>query len=200
MARPCTICAHPQRAAIEVDLATSVPFRVIAERHPGTRATSLQRHKAAHMSDVVKGLVEARRQEKTATRATEAGLVAGSAHDRLERAALKAEAAEAECLTIVRGAPLAGDWSAAAKACQALVAASGEYRQTVVAIGKLTGEIPTGARVVVTIAIGDAEVKASTDEMRAIVLRAQQFFRERHPELVGEFAGYLHGAIEVDRG
>lgn len=48
MPRTCTVCTHPQRAAIEKCLVDSVPFRIIASRF-GTSTTALQRHKGEHL-------------------------------------------------------------------------------------------------------------------------------------------------------
>ncbi len=44
MPRTCTICGHPQRAAIEHDLASGQALRAIAARY-GTTATTLSRHR-----------------------------------------------------------------------------------------------------------------------------------------------------------
>jgi hypothetical protein len=48
MPRTCTVCAHPDREAIDRALVACEPFRNIAERF-GTSATALFRHKAEHL-------------------------------------------------------------------------------------------------------------------------------------------------------
>lgn len=48
MARPCTVCRHPERAAIDKALVAGEPFRNLAERF-GTSATALHRHKQDHL-------------------------------------------------------------------------------------------------------------------------------------------------------
>ena len=48
MPRVCTVCAHPEREAINKALLDSETFRSIAKRF-GTSATALHRHKAEHM-------------------------------------------------------------------------------------------------------------------------------------------------------
>ena len=48
MARPCTICTHPQRKAIDAALATGTPYRQIATRYE-TSVAALRRHKAGHL-------------------------------------------------------------------------------------------------------------------------------------------------------
>lgn len=48
MPRVCTICTHPERAAINAALVAGTPLRNIAERH-GVSATALHRHKEEHV-------------------------------------------------------------------------------------------------------------------------------------------------------
>jgi hypothetical protein len=48
MPRVCSICGHPERAAIDKALVDGEPFRHIAARF-GTSTTALQRHKAEHL-------------------------------------------------------------------------------------------------------------------------------------------------------
>lgn len=51
MGRPCTICEHDDRGAIDRALVAGEPFRQIAARS-GTSATSLVRHKNEHLAIV----------------------------------------------------------------------------------------------------------------------------------------------------
>ncbi len=48
MPRVCTICTHPDRAAINAALLAGTPLRSIAE-HNGVSATALHRHKEEHV-------------------------------------------------------------------------------------------------------------------------------------------------------
>lgn len=48
MPRVCTICTHPERAAIDAALLAGVPFRHIAAR-TDTSTSALQRHKEEHL-------------------------------------------------------------------------------------------------------------------------------------------------------
>src|ERR687883_263908 len=52
MPRTCTICAHPERAAIDKALVDGQPYRDIAG-HYGTSKTALQRHKEDHLRDLL---------------------------------------------------------------------------------------------------------------------------------------------------
>jgi hypothetical protein len=52
MPRTCTICQHPQRAAIDKALVAGEPLRNIAE-HFGTSTTALHRHKEDHLRDLL---------------------------------------------------------------------------------------------------------------------------------------------------
>ncbi|WP_108471511.1 hypothetical protein [Rhodanobacter thiooxydans] len=48
MARPCTVCEHPDRAQIEIGLANGIAVRVLGLRF-GLAPDALQRHKQNHM-------------------------------------------------------------------------------------------------------------------------------------------------------
>ena len=48
----CSICAHPDRAAIDKAIVAAEPYRRIAAR-TGTSVTSLRRHKATHLVDAI---------------------------------------------------------------------------------------------------------------------------------------------------
>lgn len=48
MPRPCSVCTHPERSAIDKALVAGTALRNIAERY-GTSATTLHRHKAEHL-------------------------------------------------------------------------------------------------------------------------------------------------------
>lgn len=48
MARPCTVCEHPDRAAVEIGLANGIAARVLALRY-GLAPDALARHKRNHM-------------------------------------------------------------------------------------------------------------------------------------------------------
>jgi hypothetical protein len=50
MPRACTICTHPQRTAMERDLADAIPLRTIADRWSVSK-TALIRHKADHLPE-----------------------------------------------------------------------------------------------------------------------------------------------------
>ena len=49
MARPCTICRHPEREAIDRALVAGTPLRKIAEHYSDTSITALFRHKSDHL-------------------------------------------------------------------------------------------------------------------------------------------------------
>ena len=48
MPRPCSICVHPEREAINKALVVNEPLRDIAGRY-GTSKSSLERHKDEHL-------------------------------------------------------------------------------------------------------------------------------------------------------
>lgn len=48
MARPCTVCEHPDRAAVEIGLANGIAARVLALRY-GLAPDAVGRHKTNHM-------------------------------------------------------------------------------------------------------------------------------------------------------
>ena len=49
MPRPCSVCAHPKRAAIETDLRQGISLRTIAGRY-GPSSSSLYRHRTKHLA------------------------------------------------------------------------------------------------------------------------------------------------------
>ncbi len=59
MARPCSVCAHPERAAIDKALVAGESFRNIAER-TGTSVAALSRHRADHLPEVLAKAKQAR--------------------------------------------------------------------------------------------------------------------------------------------
>ena len=50
MARRCTVCTHPRRAAIELDLGNGLSLRNIAKRH-GISASAVHRHGKDHLGE-----------------------------------------------------------------------------------------------------------------------------------------------------
>lgn len=50
MGRPCTICTHTERAAIEAGLEAGQPLRDIAGAY-GTSKTALHRHRQVHLAE-----------------------------------------------------------------------------------------------------------------------------------------------------
>jgi hypothetical protein len=52
MPRVCTVCAHPEREAIDLALVNGEPMRAIAGRYDVAR-TSLQRHQEAHLPEAL---------------------------------------------------------------------------------------------------------------------------------------------------
>ena len=50
MARPCTICTHAERAAIEAGLEAGQPLREVAAEY-GTSKTALHRHRHVHLAE-----------------------------------------------------------------------------------------------------------------------------------------------------
>ena len=54
MPRTCTVCVHPQRAAIDEALVAGQPYRSVAE-HFGASAPAVLRHKESHIRDLLVG-------------------------------------------------------------------------------------------------------------------------------------------------
>ena len=62
MARPCTVCRHPEREAIDKAIVGGEAFRNVAERF-GTSVASLSRHRAKHLPPLI---LEARQAQERA--------------------------------------------------------------------------------------------------------------------------------------
>ncbi len=95
MARPCTVCRHPQRAEIDQALVAGASFRDVAGRF-GTSKSALERHRREHLSTAIARAYE----EQAAAEATH-----GEALDALvcEQAA-RADRLFAEAERIMRAA------------------------------------------------------------------------------------------------
>jgi|GEM_PF-460771 len=115
MPRTCTVCSHPERAAINAALVNGESLRNIAERF-GTSATALHRHKAEHLPAAL-------------TQATEAAEVA-QADDLLAQV----RDLQRRTLTILQTAERAGDLRVA-------LAAIGQARGNLELLARLLGEL-----------------------------------------------------------
>ena len=61
MARPCTICSHARREAIDHDLVAGRPLRALETTY-GVSRTALARHKEGHLAEALARAAEARRE------------------------------------------------------------------------------------------------------------------------------------------
>jgi hypothetical protein len=125
--RTCTICNHPERAAIDAALVDGTSLRTIAGQS-GTNKSALDRHR--------KHLAPALTQAKQAERVTEAT----SLLSRVERIMGRVE-------TICEAATRERDWLPA-------IAASRELRSCLELLGKLSGELQSGTQVGIQIING----------------------------------------------
>ena len=64
--RSCTVCPHPQRAAIDRDLVAGVSIRSLARQYELGR-DALMRHKAAHVSSALVRVTERRETRQAAS-------------------------------------------------------------------------------------------------------------------------------------
>jgi hypothetical protein len=173
----------------------SMTTRQISQEH-GLSLGALARHKRNHMGAVFGVIREEHVEQQRAIERGRVGEVALTIRERLELAAKRTEETEKLAHEVVKEAREKGEHVAAAMAVRGLVAANGEFRQTLNVIGKVTGEIPTGAKVTFTIDLGGAKIDASADEMRQIVGQCQTFFERRHPELLEEFREFVRGSVQ----
>jgi len=123
--RACSVCTHPERAAIDAALAEEEPYRHIAARF-GASATALRRHKADHLP---------------------AGLtLAHEAADAAQADDLLAQLRDlqARTLRILATAEAAGDLRTA-------LGAIGQARSNLELLAKLLGELNEAPRVNLTI-------------------------------------------------
>src|SRR5690349_14571315 len=118
MPRTCTICAHPDRPAIDAALLAGEPFRHIAAR-TGTPTGALQRQKEGHLPAA---LIHAMKAEVVAR----ADVLLGQVRE-LQRRPLR----------ILDGAEKAGDRRTA-------LAAIREARGNLELLGRLAGELQEG--------------------------------------------------------
>jgi DNA-binding transcriptional ArsR family regulator len=127
MPRPCSICAHPDRLAIERELLAAVSFRSLADRY-GVSLAALSRHVNAHMP----------RSLARAQALREEGEVASAEALLAEVCSLRDRA-----LGILDLAELQGDPRTALMALR-------ELRATLELIGRLVGQLASGVSVTIT--------------------------------------------------
>lgn len=134
MPRVCTICTHPDRAAIDAALLAGEPFRHIAAR-TDTSTGALQRHKEEHLPVT---LVQARD-------------AADAAH--ADDLLAQVRGLQSRALAILDTAEAAGELRVA-------LAAIREARGNLELLARLLGELQEGATVNVTLSPQWVEVRA----------------------------------------
>jgi len=128
MPRTCTVCTHPERAAIDAALVSgSAPLRTIADQWSISK-TALIRHKADHLPAHL----------AAAHKAAEV-VRADSLLDQVR-------ALQAKTLAILQKAEGAGDLRTA-------TAAIGQARQNLDLLGRLAGELKTGEGTTVNVGV-----------------------------------------------
>ena len=115
MSRTCTVCAHPDKEAINKELVNGTPYRHIAARFD-TSTGALQRHKQDHLPVA---LAMAKEAEEVAQADDLLGQLVGL---------------QGKALSILDTAEQAGDLRVA-------LAALREVRATMELVGKVTGEL-----------------------------------------------------------
>jgi hypothetical protein len=140
----CKVCLHPDRATIDKEIVTGVSLRDIARQYGMSRG-SVDRHK----KHIPKALTKARQAETVAE--------STSLLSRVERLMDQCEAAYAK-------AEKAGKWAGAA-------AFAREIRGSIELLGRLSGELQSGARVAVNFALAlqSLDVSALTGEQVAAI-------------------------------
>jgi hypothetical protein len=153
MPRTCTVCAHPERHAIDLALVNGQPCRSIASRYVTIGRMALERHKAAHLP--VK-LVHA----DAAADLAEACDLLSQVRDLLSQV----RDLQTSALRMLQKAEKAGDLRTALGAIR-------EARSNLELLAKLTGELDDRAQINVLLA-------PEWLHIRAVVLTAL----EGHPE------------------
>ena len=59
VARPCSVCNHPDRGQVEAELLQGISLRTVGGRH-GLSASALQRHRTTHMAAIPEAEPEAK--------------------------------------------------------------------------------------------------------------------------------------------
>ena len=114
MPRTCTVCTHPERAAIDKALVAGGPYRSIA-KHFGTSAQDRLRHKESHLRD----LLAAAKQRQTAHEAALGAAVQEQEAAKVEQAidiVKQLKAINAASVAILHEARQAGNAEVALKA------------------------------------------------------------------------------------
>ena len=147
MARPCSICTHSQRSAIDKKIATGVPIRTIAKEF-GLPKSTLQRHKneCAGLRDPPLAPIEERREP---TRGTIALALLPSREELGSQYRLLAERID----NIVTQAQQSGSLAVAVQGLNTL-------RMNLDSLSKLAGHTYAPAQTNIQINIGAADIAA----------------------------------------
>lgn len=180
MPTKCSICVHPERAAIDAALVSGVPLRTLETRHAGTKRSALDRHR----KHIPAALVQAKQAAEVADATT--------LLSRVERLTSRCEA-------LFENAEGRGKWIAAATAAR-------EVRGCLELLGKLSGELQTGGtRVAINLtqieslniaALAPEQVGAIYDRIESERIRAVE--RLTDAELEAELARMLPSAVPLN--
>lgn len=143
MARPCTVCQHPEREDVDRAIVADTPHAQVADRF-GLSRQAVTRHRENHLSPALQRVHE----EREVARAKDLlGRLEGMV-DRLERFTQEAEASG-------KGSQFLGGMR--------------ELRATVELLGKATGELDSGGT---TVNVVNLTQSAEWLEVQATMLRA----------------------------
>jgi hypothetical protein len=160
VARTCTVCRHPERDAVERDLAQGLPYRDIASRH-GLSRDAVRRHRNDHLAPML-AKVQAARERKGSR-------LLDRVEDLYARARRVLDAAEAE-----------------GRASLSL-AAIRELRSTCELLGRITGELNDRPEQTINVLVAPEwhAVRAAMLDALAAHPEARLAVRERLDALAG---------------
>jgi hypothetical protein len=166
MPRKCLVCESEELKAIDTALVDNEPIRKIASRF-GFSTAGVQRHRLNHLPKLLLKAREAKEivhaaslVDRAKAKDAEEIVHASSLMNRVERVM-------ARCEMIAETATKAGDWTPA-------ISASRELRGCLELLGKLSGEIQTGAKIGIAVnAPGSSAIplqSMTTEELKAYLL------------------------------
>lgn len=170
MAKPCSVCSHPDRAQVEIGLANEIALRIMGKRY-GLDPSQLSRHRTNHMDEqtLLRLRVRGRRSDEELAQIREVEGKGLLDHLVWQRARLYANADAAKAI---------GDFAGER-------AAIGEAGKTSERIGKLLGEL--GAHI--TINHNHLNLVAMPDyhDLRVRLVRALRPYPEVYPAAIAAF-------------
>lgn len=170
MAKPCSVCQHPDRAQVEIGLANDIALRILAQKY-GLSFTQLSKHRTNHMDEqtLLRLRIRGRRSDEELAQIRDIESKSLLDHLVWQRARLYSNADAAKAI-----GDAAGERAALAEAGRASER-----------IGKLLGEL--GAHITINQNTVNLIAMPDYHQLRTLLVQALRPFPEVYPAAIAAF-------------